>query len=39
LREKEVFANLQYQKVPTKFSSGIGWVNTKKYQPNTNQKY
>jgi hypothetical protein len=31
--------NLQYQKVPTEFSSGIGSVNTEKYQPNTNQKY
>ena len=39
LREKGVPANLQYQKVPTKFSSGIGLVNTKKYQPNTDQKY
>jgi hypothetical protein len=28
-----------YQNVPTKFSSGIGSVNTKKYQPNTDQKY
>jgi hypothetical protein len=25
--------------VPTEFSSSIGLVNTKKYQPNTNQKY
>jgi hypothetical protein len=26
-------------KVPTEFSSGIGTVITKKYQPNTDQKY
>ncbi len=39
LREKEVPANLQYQKVPTQFSLGIGLLNTKKYQPNINQKY
>ncbi len=39
LRGKGVPANFQYRKVPTKFSSGIGLVNTMKYQPNTNQKY
>ncbi len=38
LREKGVPANLQYRKLPTEFSSGIGLVNTKKYQPNTNWK-
>ncbi len=37
--EKRGSRKKKYQNVPTKFSSGIGLVNTKKYQPNTNQKY
>ncbi len=38
-KEKKGFLpKILYQNVPTKFSSGIGSVNTKKYQPNTDQK-
>jgi hypothetical protein len=38
-RKKGVPAKIIYQNVLTKFSSGIGSVNTEKYSPNTVGKY
>jgi hypothetical protein len=39
LRKKGVPAKKIIPKCMTEFSSGIGLVNTKKYQPNTDQKH